>query len=852
MATQHNFRIKNGLEVNGTVRISSAGLIEGTTTTQSASDNTTKLASTAYVTTAISNLVDGAPSTLNTLNEIAAALNDDAALNTTLTTSIAAKLPLAGGTMSGPITMSQSGALHNQLTSTGGTSKLSIISADGQQAYINYSGATNEMSAGYDRSSSEFRITNADTLSSNLRFDILSSTGRTTVTSNTRDMLHLKRDSSNGDSGIQFLNTSGNLTNVYAGSAGDFTIDTAGQINIDSGNSEIHLKSSGTTFGKLFTSGNDFYINQPVADEDIIFSGLDGSSSVAALTLDMSEAGRATFNEDVIAQGLYVGSRNASYDFYNNGTSYLNGNVTIDANLELTSTGWATATLDGATGGDLILQDNNVNIGEVYAGAGHGLVVKAHSGHGITFLTDGSATEKARILTTGEMGIGSQGPTADYGLSISKGGALGLRIKSDGQQGYTQGAISIESSVNTNSPAGRGQGVYMFNEANDITWYTGTLYNNASTYGISYKSGSTLQHAAADNGNAGVFMVIKNNGKVGIGTTNPTNGSLHVVGDVYSTTRVQGGNTLIGTQSSMAVLGSNSASVGIALARDFDATTYPDLVITSAGAVTVGSQGNVIGAKWLGSHENLYWNSKFVYSGGGYGSAPDKWITQGGNVTITSEHPYNKGFSTSYTNVQSASHTTNINNATQSTPHWKGVYTTFSGATNFGGNQNSSIGGGWESGEGAIMKCVYNGSGASGSTNAIRGYQWKNFFSAGAVQTRQSFFYFLESGEFSSGYFAGYAGQYGSDYTHGSTATESSSGQHRHTTTGQWVYVNHACQSYLGATFNNSSQNYMHGFGFRPGYATTVWIAVPGLTAQVRDDGKTINIHSAQQQIGQG
>ena len=76
--------------------------------------------------------------------------------------------------------------------------------------------------------------------------------------------------------------------------------------------------------------------------------------------------------------------------------------------------------------------------------------------------------------------------------------------------------------------------------------------------------------------------------------------------------------------------------------------------------------------------------------------------------------------------------------------------------------------------------------------------------------------------------------------------------QHRHTTTGQWVYVNHAGRSYLGATFNNSSQNYMHGFGFRPGYATTVWIAIPGLTAQVRDDGKTINIHSAQQQIGQG
>ena len=75
-----------------------------TATTQSASDNSTNVATTAYVTTAIANLVDGAPSTLNTLNEIAAALNDDAALNTTLTNSIATKLPLAGGTLTGALT----------------------------------------------------------------------------------------------------------------------------------------------------------------------------------------------------------------------------------------------------------------------------------------------------------------------------------------------------------------------------------------------------------------------------------------------------------------------------------------------------------------------------------------------------------------------------------------------------------------------------------------------------------------------------------------------------------------------------------------------------------------------------
>ena len=43
------------------------------------------IATESYVTTAISNLVDGAPGALDTLNELAAAMADDAALSTTLT-----------------------------------------------------------------------------------------------------------------------------------------------------------------------------------------------------------------------------------------------------------------------------------------------------------------------------------------------------------------------------------------------------------------------------------------------------------------------------------------------------------------------------------------------------------------------------------------------------------------------------------------------------------------------------------------------------------------------------------------------------------------------------------------------
>jgi len=85
---------------------SSSGVLTNgvTATTQSAGNNTTRVATTAFVSTAISNLVDSSPSTLNTLNELAAALGDDANFSTTVTNSIATKMPLAGGAFTGDIT----------------------------------------------------------------------------------------------------------------------------------------------------------------------------------------------------------------------------------------------------------------------------------------------------------------------------------------------------------------------------------------------------------------------------------------------------------------------------------------------------------------------------------------------------------------------------------------------------------------------------------------------------------------------------------------------------------------------------------------------------------------------------
>ena len=90
----------HNLVLNGTVDFNTARLTDIGTPI-----NSSDAATMGYVQTQINNLINGAPAALDTLAELATAMNDDAAFNTTITNSIATKLPLAGGTMSGAIAL---------------------------------------------------------------------------------------------------------------------------------------------------------------------------------------------------------------------------------------------------------------------------------------------------------------------------------------------------------------------------------------------------------------------------------------------------------------------------------------------------------------------------------------------------------------------------------------------------------------------------------------------------------------------------------------------------------------------------------------------------------------------------
>ncbi|MCR1070658.1 phage tail protein [Escherichia coli] len=69
--------------------------------TPAAGNNTTQVATTAFVQAALTALINGAPATLNTLKEIAAAINNDPNFSTTINNALALKAPLSSPALTG-------------------------------------------------------------------------------------------------------------------------------------------------------------------------------------------------------------------------------------------------------------------------------------------------------------------------------------------------------------------------------------------------------------------------------------------------------------------------------------------------------------------------------------------------------------------------------------------------------------------------------------------------------------------------------------------------------------------------------------------------------------------------------
>ena len=81
---------------------------------------------------------------------------------------------------------------------------------------------------------------------------------------------------------------------------GSMCLDAGGDIRLDAAGNDVCLLAGGTAFGSLRKDGSDNFLVKSLGDDkDIIFKGVDDGSDITALTLDMSDAGTATFNNKV-------------------------------------------------------------------------------------------------------------------------------------------------------------------------------------------------------------------------------------------------------------------------------------------------------------------------------------------------------------------------------------------------------------------------------------------------------------------------------------------------------------------------------------------------------------------------
>ena len=240
--------------------------------------------------------------------------------------------------------------------------------------------------------------------------------------------------------------------------SGDLTLDIGGDIILDADGGNVTFKDGGTAIGDLVNSSSDFVIESKVQDKDIIFKGDDGGSGITALTLDMSDAGKALFNKG--------------------GT--FNELVTIDGG----STANTVLALDSSTANTFLkITDSNTNEGN-FIGC---------TTDDLTFFTRNS--EKVRIDSTGKVGFGESSPSQN------------LDVKSS----------TVNTGVlfyNTNTTSGASVPLFLGSEAGGST--TNVSIENAGASNTVFRTGATSKDAFGTE-----IMRITSAGKVGIGSSDP-------------------------------------------------------------------------------------------------------------------------------------------------------------------------------------------------------------------------------------------------------------------------------------------------------------------------------------------
>ena len=125
------------------------------------------------------------------------------------------------------------------------------------------------------------------------------------------------------------------------------TLDAPGDIHLDAGGGDIKFYDDGTQFGEVTNSSTDLVIKSTTSDKDVIIKGNDGGSAITALTLDMSAAGAASFNDNVTVGGdltvtgddIFMNTNTSGAALIADGTNF--NPVVISGDISIGTTGTA-------------------------------------------------------------------------------------------------------------------------------------------------------------------------------------------------------------------------------------------------------------------------------------------------------------------------------------------------------------------------------------------------------------------------------------------------------------------------------------------------------------------------------
>ena len=201
-----------------------------------------------------------------------------------------------------------------------------------------------------------------------------------------------------GDSANQSITS--NDTNLTVSTTGDIVLDSDTDIVLDADGADVIFKDGGTEIGRFTNSSSDFVIKSAVSDKDIKIQGNDGGSTITALTLDMSDAGKATFNNNVTAAS-FTGASGATItgfadedDMSSNsatlGVTQQSVKAYVDSQLTAQDLDFRTGT---AGTGSVDLDSQQITF---EGGTG---INTSHSGQTVTFAIDGTVATDNNSLT---------------------------------------------------------------------------------------------------------------------------------------------------------------------------------------------------------------------------------------------------------------------------------------------------------------------------------------------------------------------------------------------------------------------------------------------------------------------